>query len=120
MSVLTAEQLLLVDVPVDAQPEVGSPEWARREFAKFLEYSEIHGALVSQSQAARVLGISQQAVAEYMKRGRLTRIEVLGAVYIGARELCDFAVRDRGKGGRPRKASRGEWGLPKTVASKAA
>lgn len=106
-TMITAEQAFpfFKDVAVDAQPEVGTLEWAKRELAKFLEYNEVYGVLLTQAQAALVLGITRQAVAEYVKRGKLTIIESFGGKYIGSKDVIAFATREKLKGGRPSKVA---------------
>lgn len=48
---------------------------------------EDHGPLISTGQAAKVLDWSCQQVAVYAKRGKFTRIQVLGGVMVPVHEI---------------------------------
>ena len=103
MSVVTVDQALLFDLPDDADPEEGSIAWAKQQMAIFREKSDVFGGLITQTQAALILGISRQCVAQYVSRGHLTVHEILGGKYLGGTEVIEFAKREKLKGGRPSK-----------------
>ena len=51
------------------------------------EAVEQHGTLISTGQAAKIIGCSVQQVAVYAKRGKFTRIAVLGGVMVPVDEV---------------------------------
>jgi hypothetical protein len=51
---------------------------------------------MSQSEAARVRGISRQAVSDLIKRGRLTTLEIAGKKLVLRSDIKKFKPRDPG------------------------
>ena len=61
------------------------------------ESVEEHGPLISTGQAARVLGCSAQQVGVWTKRGKFTRVAVLGGVMVPVAEIEAYKrLRDSG------------------------
>ena len=55
---------------------------------------------ISQAEAARLRGVSRQAIAKLIRRGRLTAIRIGGHVFVSRREVEAFSQQPAG---RPRK-----------------
>lgn len=62
-----------------------------------------HGALLTQTQVATMLGVSQQRVAQLMDAGRLQVVQVLNTRYVPASYLREFAKQSRPTGRPPGK-----------------
>lgn len=56
--------------------------------------------LVTQSEAARLRGVSPEAIADLIRRGRLTTYLVAGRAHVRRSDVLKFKAE---KGGRPRK-----------------
>lgn len=56
--------------------------------------------LITQSEAARLRNVSPEAIADLIRRGRLTAIEVGGRKFLRRSEVVDYKPL---KGGRPSK-----------------
>jgi excisionase family DNA binding protein len=52
---------------------------------------------VSQAEAARLRGVSRQAIARLVKRGRLTTLHVGGHTLVKKAEILDFQPRSAGR-----------------------
>lgn len=52
---------------------------------------------ISQAEAARLRGVSRQAIARLVKRGRLTTLTVGGHVLVKKSEVLEFAPRSAGR-----------------------
>jgi hypothetical protein len=68
--------------------------------------------LISQAEAARIRGVSQQAIANLIRRGRLSVTSVAGRALVLRTEVEEFVAKP--KLGRPPKKSTGK----KTKSSK--
>ena len=58
------------------------------------------GDWISQAEAARLRGVSRQAIARLVKRGRLTVLEIGGRLLVRRKEIVTFKP---GSAGRPKK-----------------
>lgn len=54
------------------------------------------GDWISKSEAARVRGVSRQAIWELVNRGRLTTVAFAGRIYLDRSEVLNFKRRPRG------------------------
>jgi excisionase family DNA binding protein len=55
---------------------------------------------ISQAEAARIRGVSRQAIAVLVKKERLTKLEIGGRTLVKRKEVEDFVPE---QGGRPHK-----------------
>src|SRR5690348_6953425 len=91
---ITAKQMLLdgsAEEPVQ-----------RDEFSRYLEVVAMEGALLTAQEAASVLHISPQGVADLIKRRKLQTWELFGRLRVSAREVSARLHGPKEKGGRPR------------------
>ncbi len=58
------------------------------------------GDWISQAEAARLRGVSRQAIARLVKRGRLTVLKIGGRLLVRRKEVEDFKP---GPAGRPKR-----------------
>lgn len=56
-------------------------------------------AYISQAEAARIRGVSRQAIADLVRRGRLARVNVAGRILVLLSEIESFV--DQPRSGRP-------------------
>ena len=61
------------------------------------------GKYISQAEAARIRNVSEQAIADLVRRGRLTTVKVAGRTLVLRSEIESFVVRS--KGGLPKRRS---------------
>lgn len=54
---------------------------------------------MSQSEAARIRGVSKQAISKLIKRGRLQSLEIGGHIFVKRSDIQNFVP---GKAGRPK------------------
>jgi hypothetical protein len=59
------------------------------------------GGWISQSQAARIRGVSQEAIAHLIKKGRFRVLRIAGKVLLNRHEVETYKIKPTG---RPRKA----------------
>ena len=71
-----------------------------REAVNVLEVVEKEGALVSKSIAAKILGVSNQRVGDFVREGRLRAVDFGGHEMLVLAEVKDFSRVPR-KPGRP-------------------
>jgi hypothetical protein len=84
----------------------GTEEAATQEtggFLQFMRVSSEEGGLLSPSQAAVVLEVSPQRVAELVKLGQLRKWDLLGKSYVSVRDV-DARRKTELKAGRPVRA----------------
>jgi predicted DNA-binding protein (UPF0251 family) len=64
------------------------------------------GKYISQAEAARIRRVSEQAIADLIRRGRLTTVKVAGRTLVLRSEIESFVVRPKGRPpkGRPPKS----------------
>ena len=62
--------------------------------------------LISQTEAARVRGVTRPAIADLIRRGRLRSVEVAGRVLVYRSDVEGFEEQRRGPKGRSRKGRR--------------
>ena len=60
--------------------------------------------LVTPTEAARIRGVSIQAISQLIKRGSLKAVEIGGRLFLDRNQVEDFTPS---KGGRPKKKSSG-------------
>ena len=72
--------------------------------------------LISQAEAARIRGVSQQAIANLIRRGRLTSTLVAGRTLVLRTEVEAFVAQP--KLGRPRKKTAGKKAAKSAKAKK--
>jgi predicted XRE-type DNA-binding protein len=101
MSSATAEGLLF-DVP-QAEPKENTVAWVRQEYHRYLALSSERKGLLTQAQAAAILGVSRQRVFELVAQKRLNLIEILDGRYVFGDEVLAYASEEKSKGGRPSK-----------------
>ena len=70
---------------------------------------------ISQAEAARLRGVSKQAIANLIKRGRLSTIEVAGRSLVLKNEVTSFVAKPRT--GRPRRKQPTKKSAPKKTIS---
>lgn len=93
---------------VEAKPGVVS-EFKRGAAAlravarEFREAVERHGDLIPMTTVAEVMGISYQAVQNYIARGRLDAVDVVGKRWVVAASAVRLLEEGPRKGGRPKK-----------------
>jgi len=102
--------------PTDAQLELitDDPRVRKKTKTVFQEWKEFRevgkevGGLISRSQAAVILGVTNQQVGSWVTRGRLSRWIFLGVNFVSSAEvLALYKERARGEisvGGRGKKA----------------
>jgi hypothetical protein len=97
------------DTPPPAQPwliEIPAKaltKGIREEWQEYLSATEEEKGLLSASVAARILGVSHQAVDDLLKRKKLTRLEFFGHGWISGREVLHRLTSPREKSGpKPR------------------
>ena len=56
-------------------------------------------ACISQAEAARIRGVSRQAIADLVRRGRLAKVNVAGRIFVLRSEIESFV--DQPRSGRP-------------------
>jgi predicted site-specific integrase-resolvase len=61
--------------------------------------------LITLSEAAELRGVSQQAISDLMRRGRLHPVEIAGRKFLKRSEVASFQPE---KSGRPAKAKKGK------------
>jgi len=61
------------------------------------------GNWISQSEAARIRGVSQEAIAHLIKKGRFRVLRIAGKVLLNRREVETYKTKPTG---RPRKAKK--------------
>jgi hypothetical protein len=59
--------------------------------------------LITQAEAARLRGVTQVAIADLIKRGRLTPVDIAGRKHLRRSEVLDFTEKPAG---RPRQTAR--------------
>ncbi len=101
MSSAAAEGLLF-DVP-QAEPQEQTLAWVRQEYHRYLALSNERKGLLTQAQAAAILGVSRQRVHELVQQKRLDMIEILDGRYVYGDEILAYASEEKSKGGRPSK-----------------
>jgi excisionase family DNA binding protein len=62
---------------------------------------------ISQAEAARIRGVSKQAIADLIRRGRLTKVSVAGRALVLRSEVEAFVAQPK-LGRPPRKAAAGK------------
>lgn len=85
---------------------------AKDEVARFQEFTKSHGALLTQAQAALLLGVSRARVNQFVGEGRLPTVSFTLRVkteseelrFIPGTALVEFMGREKLKVGRPSKA----------------
>src|ERR1700733_6696849 len=89
-----------------ARPKGRPPkkEIGRRESLKTI-HTDSSEKYISQAQAARHRGVSDQAIANLIRRGRLTTVEVAGRIVVLRSEIEGFVARPK-FGNPPKKATR--------------
>ena len=60
--------------------------------------------LITQAEAARLRGVTQVAIADLIRRGRLRAVEVAGRKHLRRGDILNFAQR---QAGRPRSSQAG-------------
>jgi DNA-binding XRE family transcriptional regulator len=55
------------------------------------------GKHISQAEAARIRGVSEQAIADLIRRGRLTTVKVAGRTLVLRSEIESFVARPKGR-----------------------
>ena len=78
------------------------PTLERRKSTETTEKHDYIEKLISQSEAARLRGVSKQAITSLISRGRLTSVDVAGHTLVLRSEIESFVVRP--KGHPPKKA----------------
>jgi excisionase family DNA binding protein len=81
------------------------PTSERRKSTEATEKYEDIEKLISQSEAARLRGVSKQAITSLISRGRLTSVDVAGHTLVLRSEIESFLARPKG---RPLKKSNGK------------
>jgi len=71
---------------------------------------------ISQAEAARIRGVSKQAIADLIKRGRLSKATVAGRSLVLLSEVMEFAPKP--KLGRPPKKTVGKKAAKRSKAKK--
>jgi hypothetical protein len=71
---------------------------------------------ISQAEAARIRDVSKQAIADLIKRGRLSKITVAGRTLVLRAEVEAFVAKP--KLGRPRKKTAGKKAVKSSKAKK--
>jgi hypothetical protein len=82
-------------------PGARLPGRYRKYLRKASTYGEGTENYVSQAEAARIRGVSNQAIADLIKRGRLTTVSVAGRILVLRSEVEGFVAKP--KLGRPPK-----------------
>ena len=73
------------------------PTSERRKSTETTEKYEDIEKLISQSEAARLRGVSKQAITSLIRRGRLTSVDVAGHTLVLRSEIESFVVRPKGR-----------------------
>jgi hypothetical protein len=71
------------------------------QFTDFLSLSRTHGGLVPQASVARLLGLSNERVRQFVAEGRLEKMEFDQRVWITGESLRKFASVERINGRPP-------------------
>lgn len=87
---------------LDVSATDGADKSFKQELSEFVELNKQEGALITASQAAMIIGVSKQRVAELVQDGRLNRWERIGAKYLSFNEVIRFSQETR-QTGRPKK-----------------
>jgi hypothetical protein len=62
--------------------------------------------LITQAEAARVRGVSPEAIAKLIRRGRLTPYDVAGRVHVRRSDVVNFERRAAGRPAATKRASK--------------
>lgn len=84
MSEATADQFDLIS---DDPRRDSRPAGALADFVKFYRESRAHHGLLTQGQAARILDVSTSHVTTWVRRGRLSCVEIAGLRMVSAAEI---------------------------------
>jgi hypothetical protein len=95
-----APWLLEVEASEAQELEHGTPAWWRAELEKFRAMQRDRNGLVTQSQAALILGVTPARVGQFCDSGQLERITIFDGKYVPADALLAFSKTER-RNGRP-------------------
>lgn len=93
---MVASQLLL-----DGSQELPTPDGHLSTLADFRRVSEAQGGLMRAADAARLVGVSRNAIYELVQRGKLATWDFHGTPFVSVAALEARAAAPRDKGGRP-------------------
>ncbi len=99
MSTATLDSPWLFDVPTDEGTGEVTP---MQEMREFMVIQKEEGALITQTQAALLLGVTKVRVGELVGLGRFTMWEFLGGKYVSFKQVAEYC-RSARKSGRPSK-----------------
>jgi hypothetical protein len=85
---------------------------AASQIKQFAALSHEHGGLLTQAQAALMLGLSRSRIGDFIEEGRLTSVtmefwpgtdQASTVRFVPGQAVLEFLTRERSKGGRPSK-----------------
>ena len=73
------------------------------EVAAFIEVSRQEAALITQAQAAVLLGLSRMRISQLVAEDRLKQWHFMGGKYVSFMQVLDYGKQEKNVGGRPSK-----------------